>query len=358
MRHVMTAVGLMLTGLGLNAAEFCATNEQQLANALLAAENNGQNDVIKVAVGNYSGGFVYLGSEDFDLTISGGWSEFFGNPCGQKINPPFDTVLDGNDTEQILAIWAVHDSDITISDLTFINGNAHPVSVGGLYVLSWPNFVGDVLLERTAFINNKGYRFAAVNIDRGRKITVRNNLFVLNESATGEGAVNLENDNALGIYFNNNTVVNNTSLETNGLQYSGLRAVVTGSSGLFVANNLYWNNDGRDALFSVGSAESYLYNNNIDDYFGTMSHEGSNFNAEPTFEPGILNYVPTIASAEINHGRNSPIFVPVPPPFNVQWGTGITDFYGNTRVVDRWVDVGAFEAAAEVPIFKTGFETN
>lgn len=356
MKSTLFAVLLVLAASSAPAAEFCVTNSQQLDDALWSARNNGQNDVIRIATGSYVGGFAYGGSEDFDLTLSGGWSEFFGNPCGQQIDSPYATILDGNLTERVMLIQAALDSDITVSDLTFINGDANPASAGGLEIRSLENFVGDVLVERTAFINNKGHFYSALSSGRGRKVTVRNSVFALNENTTGDGTLFLGNNDALGIYFNNNTVVNNSSLATDPSVHSGLRAYPFGTSGLFVANNLFWDNDGRD--FSVGgsASESYLYNNNIADYFGSMDVVANNFSMPPVFEPGIFNYVPAINSGEINHGRNSPIFVPVPPPFNVQWGAGITDFYGNPRVIDRWVDVGAFEAEAEVPIFDNGFE--
>ncbi|MCB1581717.1 MAG: hypothetical protein KDI92_01555 [Xanthomonadales bacterium] len=340
------------------AAEFCATNSTELTNALSSAENNNQHDVIKIAVGNYEGGFTFTGGEGYDLSISGGWSDFFGNPCGQQINPPFDTILDGDNSQKVLDIIAHDDNDITISNLTLINGNALPGSAGGLELFGWTGYVGDVIIEKVAFINNKGNFHSALSVSRGRKITVRNSIFAINENTTGDGTVDL-NNSELGIYFNNNTLVNNTSVATDSSVHSGLRANFHDGAGIFVANNLFWNNDGHDAYFggvNMTTTESYLYNNNINSYIGTIHNIENNFTAEPIFENGFLNYTPTIASPEINQGRQSPFFVPVPPPFNMQWGVGITDFEGNTRVQDGRVDVGAIEAEPEEPIFKNGFE--
>lgn len=356
MKLLMTACCLMPMGFGLHAAEFCVTNDQQLTNALLAAENNGQHDQIKIAVGNYGGGFVYLGTEDFDLTISGGWSGFMGLPCGRQVNTPYDTVLDGNDTERVMLIQASLDSDITVTDLTFINGQGNPAGAGGLLIWSITGYVGDVLIERSAFINNKGHFSSALSTSRGRKITVRNSVFALNQNATGDGTIELLNSDGLGIYFNNNTVVFNTSLAHDANVHSGLSAVASGTSGVFVANNLFWDNDGRDADISHGTSGSHLLNNNISQYFGIVDHVANNFSVEPIFEGGFLNFAPTIASAEINHGLNPPTFIPQPPPFHMQWTTGTKDFSGNTRINDRWVDVGAFEAEVEEPIFQTGFD--
>ncbi|MEZ5470180.1 MAG: hypothetical protein R3E90_00220 [Marinicella sp.] len=334
------------------------TNSTELSSALITSQNNSQSDVIKIAIGSYTGGFAYSGSEDFHLSISGGWSDFFGNPCGQQIHMPFDTILDGNNTQRVMIIQAWANSDINISNMTFINGNANLDSAGGLEVRSFENYVGDVLVEKVAFINNKGHFNSALEISRGRKITVRNSIFAINHNTTGDGTIDLNNA-GLGIYFNNNTIVNNTSDATDPGVISGLRANFHDGAGIFLANNLFWNNDGHDASFAgvnMTATESYLYNNNIDTYIGLIHTIENNFSEAPIFEGGFLNYTPTIASPEINQGRNSPFFVPVPPPFNMQWGVGITDFEGNTRVQDRRVDVGAIEAEPEEPIFENGFE--
>jgi hypothetical protein len=346
---------------GIQAAEFCATNSIELTNALSTAENNNQHNVIKIAAGNYEGGFEFSGPDGYDLNISGGWSDFFGNPCGQQINPPFDTVLDGNNSQVILGMFAYFDSDISISNLTFINGsglNNANNSAGGLQIFGWTEFVGDVIIEKVAFINNKGLNHSALGTTYGRKITVRNSIFAINENTFGHGTVDLNND-GLGIYFNNNTLVNNTSLATGSSVLSGLRANFHDGAGVFVANNLFWNNDGHDAHFggiNMTATESYLYNNNINSYSGTIHTSENNFTAEPIFESGFLNFTPTIASQEIDQGRPSPFFIPVPPPFNMQWGIGTADFYGSPRVQGNRVDVGAVEAEAEVAIFENGFE--
>ncbi|MCB1581719.1 MAG: hypothetical protein KDI92_01565 [Xanthomonadales bacterium] len=339
------------------AAEFCVTNSIELKNALTSSQNNSQSDVIKIVTGSYTGGFSYLGSEDFHLTISGGWSDFFGNPCGHQIHTPLDTILDGNDTQRVMLIQAWAGSNISISNMAIIDGDAYPASAGGLEIRSHENYVGDVLVEKVAFVNNKGFFHSALATSRGRKITVRNNIFAVNENITGNGTVEI-NDAGLGIYFNNNTIVLNTSLANDAGVNSGLRATLYEGAGLFVANNLFWDNDGHDVTFidvDMITTESYLYNNNIDTYVGTIHNVENNFTAQPIFDNDIF-LAPTIASQEVNNGRNSPLFVPVPPPFNMQWGVGITDFNGNARIQDDKVDVGAIEVEPEEPIFKNGFE--
>lgn len=45
--------------------------------------------------------FDYNANDGYDLTISGGWSEFFGNDCGQQISTnPFITAIDGGSTSR------------------------------------------------------------------------------------------------------------------------------------------------------------------------------------------------------------------------------------------------------------------
>ena len=70
-----------------NAAEFCATTTADLHQHLSTAENNGEADTIKLRAGNFDGEsqhFKFYSLDNENLTIIGGWTEFFGNPCGQR----------------------------------------------------------------------------------------------------------------------------------------------------------------------------------------------------------------------------------------------------------------------------------
>lgn len=88
----------------IHAATFCANTSVEIQQALDAAENNGEADTINIVVGTYhipSGvSFAYkptTGGDDKDLTIVGGWTPFFDNPCALLISPnPLNTTLNGD----------------------------------------------------------------------------------------------------------------------------------------------------------------------------------------------------------------------------------------------------------------------
>lgn len=359
MRIVIVLIFVLLGMMWLtesHAAEFCVTTTQELHDALAVADSNSEDDLIKIAAGNYSGGFYYNGDMDFDLTIRGGWTPFFDNPCFFAGNSAFETVLDGNNTERVMEIGFFGSSNVHVSHITFINGDSNPEHGGGLEIRTTnPNPTGRTLIENNVFINNKGGFVAALKANGGDRITVRNSLFVGNQATnSNQGSVVDLNNSSHGIYFNNNTVLNNT---INGIVNKvGVRLVANGS-GAFVANNILWNNDGADLrLLRINETESMLFNNNIEEIVGVFDNQANNYSIEPQFESGFLNFQPTLDSIEINRGGTPPPFIPVPTPFGFEWGLGDTDINGNARVQDGKVEIGAFEAAPEVPIFINGFE--
>ena len=92
-----------------HAANLCAESAAQLQTHLDTADSNSQDDTIQITTGQHMvSEFMYFGSannEDFDLTISGGWTEFFGNPCGQQLSASaFDTVLNGSSGGRIITL--------------------------------------------------------------------------------------------------------------------------------------------------------------------------------------------------------------------------------------------------------------
>jgi hypothetical protein len=56
------------------AATFCVQTGADLATALLTAESNGANDIIKIVQGTYQGPFRYASTEARNLTIQGGYT--------------------------------------------------------------------------------------------------------------------------------------------------------------------------------------------------------------------------------------------------------------------------------------------
>lgn len=346
-------------------ANFCVTNGSELQSAFIIAKSNLESDSIKLTEGTFdapSAGFYFLSYENFDLEISGGWSEFFGSPCGLQTINPYNTELDGGGIDAsnfygvltIITGAGVTTADITIENILFINGyidnNSSHVNGGGLEITTDTNHTGHVVIERNVFLHNTSQYSSAVYATAG-KLTFKNNLVVDNHSEYSE-SVTLISDNKTGIYVTNNTIHSNS---TNSVNHGGLTFRVTGSSQAMLANNIFYDNDTHDLQLD-GDGYIYLYKNNIvKPYTGVMAdEEWMNFSSVPIFESGILNYTPALNSDLINSGY-IPLFLP-PNPFYRNWSLSSTDLAGNNRVEDDFVDVGAYETPKETPIFMNGFE--
>lgn len=365
--HIMKNLSLIILFLFSQmslSATFCVSTSNELQNALTTAQGNGSSDYIYIKEGSYNvpnTGFRYWSNENYDLEISGGWSSFFDNPCGLQSNDPYNTTLDGggsNDGENLPILYifgftGITTADVTIKNILFINGYSG-ISGGISITMNFSEYSGHVKIENNAFIGNESPNYNSAVHAEGGKITFKNNL-VAGNHVNISNSVLLESFNATGIYVTNNTIIGNTSNSVSGFSLGGLSLKVTGTSQALIANNIFYNNDIRD-LELEGDGYKYSYNNNIVGFqTGTADEEYMNFSSVPVFESGILNYTPALSSDLINSGFQ-PIFLLPPVPFVYNWSLSSTDLAGNIRVQDNTVDVGAYEATAETPIFANGFE--
>ena len=345
------------------AADICVENSTQLYLFLSIADSNNQDDHIKIATGSYPikvPPFTYDASETqetFDLKISGGWTTFAGNPCGQQLaTSNFDTILDGEDENLILSIEMAGHANLEISNLFFFNGNG-PGGVGGALRIDYPTGTdGEVLIENNLFKSNTGNSATALWIDIADTTTVRNNTFFENHAMSHIIRIN---SGSYGTYFTNNTVLSNTN--SNSVPQTAVYLQTPAPSQVFVANNVLWDNDDSD-LSIFGSGDSYFKNNN---YQSLGSAESSieefigNFTLDPQFQPiGPINtQIPLITSPLVNAGIKNPTLVGIPPDFDETWYVGDKDVRGNDRIIDGRIDIGAYEVSvASDIIFENGFE--
>jgi len=326
------------------AATFCATTANQLQSALSSAAANGESDEIRVKIGTYDVSNVDLVydppiADNLDLTISGGWTPFFQNPCGIQLRDPWQTLLDGNDLGRILRM-TVDDgqADIKVSQLVFMYGRVDPGAGAGLSISYGLGVTGTVSVERNVFLLNTADQSSALSIQGGSLQKVTNNLFLSNKGGSRSVAY-LTTTGLFGVSFTNNTVLSN--MHTN----SNQPALSIAAGRAFLANNNFWNNDGYDAsLGSIG--DRYAYNNNYQSLqlLGGEIVE-DNLSVEPEYESGLFNYTPVRGSPLVDAGRE--------PGGSPLWNLTDIDLNTSIRLVGAHVDIGAFENEA---IFVDGFD--
>jgi len=355
-------MGTLLTSLHTSAEIFCVSNNNELINALTLAGSNFEDDEIRLRGGTYvngTSGFVYSSSQNFDISITGGWFNLGNVDCFGQNNSPYLSVFDGNSAGPNLRIQLSNGGALTVSNLSFINGVENQINRGvGLTVDALGSQVESVLIERNVFSNNDTTFCSAMCLTTNAVTTVRNNVFAGNLVASSTGVINIINYSG-GVYFINNTVVDNTTTSTLNNAYSGMEIFARGGSPAFIANNLFWNNFNGDFSTRDEAATPstlYLYNNNYLVALGSYDVLLNNINVDPLLQgSGSFNYTPSLASPMRNAGRMMPAQI-VPPSFETLWDHGNIDLIGAARIQDGRVDIGAREATAESPIFADGFE--
>jgi len=353
-------LGLLMSG-PVNAAVICATSSAGLEFALAAAEGNGEHDEIRIASGTYStinGGFRYFAesTENFDLTISGGWSEFFENPCGQQLEGSPNTTLNGQLSDRVLEVKMHDGGNLQISRIAFQNGFVpDPGRGAGLWIRTEVDFSGSIRLERNLFFNNEarwggGLSMGIAGSDLGQ-VHVVNNLFRLNRARFNYGAVELLLNGGLDQLFGarttfiNNTVVNNLVETTESDSTGGI--LISGSvPSKYVINNNLWGNQGLDLRVAGLSSTFSLRNNNF---------ENSAFNQAPTSEAGNISVVPLYEPCTgllcfngVPHPESELFDGGLEPGMISAWSTGSFDYRGLPRSNDESIDIGAFESHARV----------
>lgn len=366
-KAIMTMIMVLQLTVGLldvRAATFCATNSAELQSSLDMAAVNGEDDYIRIATGTYqspSGGFIYNsaglpGGDEKSLSISGGWTEFFGNPCGQQLSKnPSLTAISGNGSNRGLAMYLRQSGSVSITLLTFVNGYASGSIVGGgLSILTINPYNGSISIENNHFIANEADSAGAMYIyfDHGpdAQLEITNNLIVGNHARSLVGAVSAvvnstEFVNAkrgiiaapTAISFTNNTVVNNSTDNTTEFAVGGI--FINGSVAFkWVVNNNLWNNDGAD-IRVLSPAGYRLWNNNFQTRIGLEPEfVENNISVEPEYKScGIfcVHREPVVDSPLVDAGTH--------PIFTFPWSLTATDSAGRTRVTGPVVDIGAYE---------------
>ena len=376
----------------MSADDDCSDHLCSLQAALDTAVMDSADITIKVAMGTYTGNFVYECDSGYgygDLVLEGGWTEDF----SERIVDPSNTILDGDNQERTLKLVKYYGKSyggIGVEGFTIRNGTTSAGSGGGLMVLTYSP--GDIVINRNIIEENStiapsadlyrlgggmyiyGFNPELVN---GIKTTVSNNVIRGNIAGTdghgqGGGAFVYCTDTLLffnNIIYDNQTVnydgnggglmiyssggqtrvVNNTITGNHsGGNGGGIGSQVVSnaykhSHFKFYNNIIYGNSAGGaygqdvysgvwDTYPSAGNTTVYYHNDirNYGNYPGTIVPDYVNcINQNPLFVDTIFHIAPS--SPCINSGTNEAPFIPM------------NDFDVTNRIQDEVVDMGAFE---------------
>lgn len=198
--------------------EFCVSNATQLQNALTEAAINGENDIIRVEQGTYTGNFIFDSYEGKSLTLIGG----FVPGCDTRTLDPSNTLLDGNNAGRVLYIsnsGGFQDGDIHIKGFTIQNGNTAEMA-GGIYAAS-----------------------CVIGGTPG-SITVKNNIIKGNSASAGGGICAFTDDENFGPLFADEMGVRISKKEFLRITPRRLRVMYRERGDITIINNIIENNYG------------------------------------------------------------------------------------------------------------------
>ena len=177
--HLSTAFG----------AEICVSTPVAFQNALNQAEQNEEDDLIKVQQGIYAGYELYYSfTKEHNITVRGGYTAF----CATRERNPANTILDGSSVRRPLTLISYGGGNITVDGFTIRKGKSPSTGDGG----------GLYLISSTSESTHSG------------DLTVTNNIIVSNAAEKNGGGIYAKsqsnpNGTAGSVTISNNTITNN-----------------------------------------------------------------------------------------------------------------------------------------------------
>jgi len=242
-------------------ANHYVSTTEELQSALTEAQNNGLDDVIHIAQGTYLGNFVYVSSEEYDLSILGGYSANFSVRDTDAVN----TILDGNSTDRVLALsTSINVSNIDIDRITIHNGvESNPGS--GLRI----DITGSLNLTNNIISNNETSSTCVyINVGSLQSVMFDNNTITNNYGGVEiQSSDNYGNRNGLDLVFTNNTVDNNLNNLSGSIATVNIKDGISNTTfdGNVFNNNNYIGNIDADTIRISGTGSHTIVNNNIND---------------------------------------------------------------------------------------------
>lgn len=336
------------------AAIFCATNETELRAALgtIGSTFSSENNELRLTRRAFFTGTQVFATQvsgpSGNLVVSGGWSAVGGAPtaCDVQQNDARLTVIDAQGTSAVLSITRNSISGnatplIAVSNLTLRNGNAASAPVG-LYVT---NSFGSIEVDNIIVHGHRATASqylggVAITLDASTKdIRLRNSLIYDNQGAFIAGGPPLANVlfTSLSLNANRNWYASNNTIFA-GPDSSAEALRIQSDGNFWVINNVVRGTVSyAGSITGAGSATQpqlrQLFNN-----FSALPDTGStvlvsnlsNSTANPMIDP--VTFFPQPGSPLINGGLGSP-----------PGGTALLDVYGQSRVSNTVVDIGAVE---------------
>ena len=215
---VVTALTILFSAALSFGATFCVDSATELQSALTTASSNGEDDIVQIVQGTYSGNFAYASTEAYGVSVEGGYA----SGCASREVDPDNTVLDGNATGSVLVLSSPDQAvEFVVDGLTIQNGKTSG-SGGGLFTLTGS---GEVTLTNNIVSGNVAGTSGGGVYANGSTVTLTNNTITEN---SGDG-----------VYANGSTVTltNNTITENSGGYGSGGGVYVYASTTAILANN-------------------------------------------------------------------------------------------------------------------------
>jgi parallel beta-helix repeat protein len=235
----------MVAGFGnglLYAETFCVDTAAELDSALTTAVSNGEDDLIRIVQGEYTGNFVYGSTEAFDVTIEGGYTS---GCTGREVNA-INTILDGTDTDTVLVLSSLQVVDFSVDGVALFNGAAQTIAPsggtegGGLNASTEGSLTVTNCIVRGSTAGNGG----GILGEAGSLITLSNNIISDNSAFYGGGAC-VYGDASTTITLSGNIIINNQTTEDNSGYGGGVavgRAGACNINGNTIRNNTANNN--------------------------------------------------------------------------------------------------------------------
>jgi len=228
----------------IKAETFCISNASELQFALSTAATNSQSDTVKVVQGTYYGNFIFSSAQSQSLVIQGGYN----TDCTSRSLDPNNTILDGGNQNQVLALASSESFDLYVEGITFQNGQRQ-LAGAGMYILT----SGNVVVNKCNIIDNIGGRGTGIYIEQAEEVRITNCIFENNKSSGWGGGIALWS--SLNLFITDNEFRNNIAHYGGGLYVNPYDVKFSGCS--LILNNNHFEGNSTTGTWAYGGG-AYL----------------------------------------------------------------------------------------------------